>query len=97
VDGYYLEAQVIAAVSRRISTMSFDERAQHPCIGRDRADLVIAGCAILEALLEIWPASRLRVADRGLREGILFTLMRQALPSSGLAHSAFATGTARPQ
>ena len=46
-----------------------------PCIGRERADLVLAGCAILEALLRMWPAHRLRVADRGLREGILATLM----------------------
>jgi exopolyphosphatase/guanosine-5'-triphosphate,3'-diphosphate pyrophosphatase len=46
-----------------------------PCIGRDRADLVVAGCAILEAILEIWPAPSLGVADRGIREGILRSLM----------------------
>ena len=48
-----------------------------PCIGRDRADLVLAGCAILEALLRQWPCENLRVADRGLREGILTTLMSE--------------------
>jgi exopolyphosphatase/guanosine-5'-triphosphate,3'-diphosphate pyrophosphatase len=48
-----------------------------PCIGSDRADLVLAGCAILEALLRTWPCRRLRVADRGLREGILATLMAE--------------------
>jgi exopolyphosphatase/guanosine-5'-triphosphate,3'-diphosphate pyrophosphatase len=48
-----------------------------PCIGQERADLVLAGCAILEALLRIWPCQRLRVADRGLREGILATLMAE--------------------
>ena len=53
------------------------ERVAQPCIGKDRADLVLAGCAILEALLQTWPCARLRVADRGLREGILATLMAE--------------------
>ena len=48
-----------------------------PCIGNERADLVLAGCAILEAMLQTWPCERLRVADRGLREGILATLMAE--------------------
>ena len=48
-----------------------------PCIGQERADSVLAGCAILEALLRMWPCQRLRVADRGLREGILATLMAE--------------------
>lgn len=56
---------------------SYDERVAEPCIGFDRADLVLAGCAILEAILQTWPCERLRVADRGLREGILSTLMRE--------------------
>jgi exopolyphosphatase/guanosine-5'-triphosphate,3'-diphosphate pyrophosphatase len=55
--------------------MSFDERGELPCIGPDRADLVVAGCAILESILDIWPAHRLGVADRGIREGILRSLM----------------------
>ena len=46
-----------------------------PCIGQDRADLVLAGCAILEAIRNVWPSERLRVADRGLREGMLSELM----------------------
>jgi exopolyphosphatase/guanosine-5'-triphosphate,3'-diphosphate pyrophosphatase len=49
----------------------FQARVANPCIGADRADLVLAGCAILEAIREVWPSERLRVADRGLREGIL--------------------------
>ena len=57
--------------------MSYAERVAQPCIGQERADLVLAGCAILEALLRIWPCQRLRVADRGLREGILATLMAE--------------------
>ena len=55
--------------------MSPDERRELPCIGRERADLVVAGCAILEAILDLWPADRLGVADRGIREGILRSLM----------------------
>jgi exopolyphosphatase/guanosine-5'-triphosphate,3'-diphosphate pyrophosphatase len=58
-----------------IAAMDHRERASLPCIGADRADLVVAGCAILEAILEIWPAKKLGVADRGIREGILRSLM----------------------
>jgi len=57
--------------------MTYAQRVSQPCIGHERADLVLAGCAILEALLRIWPCQRLRVADRGLREGILATLMAE--------------------
>jgi exopolyphosphatase/guanosine-5'-triphosphate,3'-diphosphate pyrophosphatase len=75
VDGCYLNFDEANTISRRIAAMSYEERAADPCIGPERADLVIAGCAILEALCAIWPVGRLRVADRGLREGILFTLI----------------------
>jgi exopolyphosphatase/guanosine-5'-triphosphate,3'-diphosphate pyrophosphatase len=57
--------------------MSFEERVAQPCVGADRADLVLAGCAILEALMRLWPCERLRVADRGLREGMLATMMAE--------------------
>jgi exopolyphosphatase/guanosine-5'-triphosphate,3'-diphosphate pyrophosphatase len=63
------------AISTMIAEMDYEERSALPCIGPDRADLVVAGCAILEAILEIWPASKLGVADRGIREGILRSLM----------------------
>jgi exopolyphosphatase/guanosine-5'-triphosphate,3'-diphosphate pyrophosphatase len=55
--------------------MSIAERAKVACIGSERADLVVAGCAILEAILDLWPAHRVGVADRGIREGILRSLM----------------------
>ena len=55
--------------------MAPDERCTLPCIGNERAGLVVAGCAILEAILDIWPAPRLGVADRGIREGILRSMM----------------------
>jgi len=58
-----------------IAGMDRGQRAALPCIGNERADLVVAGCAILEAIIEIWPAPNLGVADRGIREGILRSLM----------------------
>jgi exopolyphosphatase/guanosine-5'-triphosphate,3'-diphosphate pyrophosphatase len=60
----------------KIRGMDYEARRNNPCIGRDRADLVLAGCAIFEAIRQEWPCKRLRVADRGLREGILVQLMR---------------------
>lgn len=85
VDGTRLKLDRVRQLSARIAAMSYGERAAQGCIGEGRADLVIAGCAILEALCDVWPASVLRVADRGLREGILLHLMREAgaLPPAG--------------
>ncbi len=77
VDGSYLAFDSVTGLSRQIAAMSYDQRVAHPCIGRQRADLVVAGCAILEAICQTWPVGRLRVADRGLREGILCTLMKR--------------------
>ena len=62
-------------ISAMLSRMDRDERSRFPCIGYDRADLVVAGCAILEAIMDLWPAETLGVADRGIREGILRSLM----------------------
>lgn len=75
VDGAWVERHEVSAVTDTLLEMSLAERAAHPCVGIERADLVLAGCAILEAISRAWPADRLRVADRGLREGILFSLM----------------------
>ncbi|WP_322096969.1 Ppx/GppA phosphatase family protein [Pelagibius sp.] len=75
VDGSYLDMETVHRICRRIAAMSYGERAGHACIGAERADLVVAGCAILTALCSFWPAERLRVADRGLREGMLYTMM----------------------
>ena len=77
VDGCWLSAQDVRKVSSDLIAMTYAERVAQPCIGQERADLVLAGCAILEALLRIWPCQRLRVADRGLREGILAILMAE--------------------
>lgn len=88
VDGCWLTSDNVRAVSRSLIAMSYCERVAQPCIGPDRADLVLAGCAILEALLRMWPCERLRVADRGLREGILATLMAEdGYPQARRRHS----------
>ena len=75
VDGLIVPADSMRDISRRLSTMTPSERIAVPCIGRERSDLVVAGCAILESILDIWPAERLGIADRGIREGILRSLM----------------------
>jgi exopolyphosphatase/guanosine-5'-triphosphate,3'-diphosphate pyrophosphatase len=78
VDGLWLGRGDCAAAAARLRGMTRMERAAHPCIGPERADLILPGCAILAAVLEAWPSRRLRVADRGLREGMLMTLMAEA-------------------
>ncbi len=75
VDGLIVPASEMRDISARLSVMTPYERSTLPCIGQDRAELVVAGCAILEAILDLWPARRLGVADRGIREGILRSLM----------------------
>jgi exopolyphosphatase/guanosine-5'-triphosphate,3'-diphosphate pyrophosphatase len=77
VDGCWLDIAEIRGVTANLLDASYEERVAEPCIGKERADLVLAGCAILEAMLQMWPCERLRVADRGLREGILATLMAE--------------------
>lgn len=77
VDGCWLKAVDVRDVSRVLVKMSYEKRAAQPCIGAERADLVLGGCAILEAIMRTWPCDRLRVADRGLREGILATMMAE--------------------
>ncbi len=82
VDGLIVPSEAMRRIALRLSAMAPEERRTLPCIGQERADLVIAGCAILEAILDIWPASRLGVADRGIREGILRSLI--ATDASGM-------------
>jgi exopolyphosphatase/guanosine-5'-triphosphate,3'-diphosphate pyrophosphatase len=74
VDGGFLQIADFERIAAHLSRQSCGERAAHPCIGRERADLVVAGCAILSAICRQWPVDELRVADRGVREGILMGL-----------------------
>jgi exopolyphosphatase/guanosine-5'-triphosphate,3'-diphosphate pyrophosphatase len=76
VDGSVLTFGQISVVSAHLAGLDLAGRAANPCIGRERADLVLSGCAILDAICATWPVGRLRVADRGVREGILFDLMQ---------------------
>jgi exopolyphosphatase / guanosine-5'-triphosphate,3'-diphosphate pyrophosphatase len=75
VDGLEISFDDIASVSAALSATDWAARAANPCIGPDRADLVVAGCAILEAVCRRWPVGRLRIADRGIREGLLMEMM----------------------
>jgi exopolyphosphatase/guanosine-5'-triphosphate,3'-diphosphate pyrophosphatase len=75
VDGLIVPTASMRTISQRLAHISPAERIAVPCIGRERSDLVVAGCAILESIFDIWPAERLGVADRGIREGILRSLM----------------------
>jgi exopolyphosphatase/guanosine-5'-triphosphate,3'-diphosphate pyrophosphatase len=77
VDGCWLSDVEITGVIDELIAMTYEERVANACIGSERADLVLAGCAILEAIRRAFPCPRLRVADRGLREGILVKLMRE--------------------
>jgi len=76
VDGAWMKTSDIQQLSRGVAQMTHAERTAQPCIGSERADLVVAGCAILEAILATWQVPNLRVADRGIREGILRGLMQ---------------------
>jgi exopolyphosphatase/guanosine-5'-triphosphate,3'-diphosphate pyrophosphatase len=77
VDGIWMNDADITATVKRLLGMSYSERANNNCISVERADLVLAGCAILDAIRDAFPLPRLRVADRGLREGMLVEMMRE--------------------
>jgi exopolyphosphatase/guanosine-5'-triphosphate,3'-diphosphate pyrophosphatase len=77
VDGVWLSGDQVENLVVGLVAMDYEARVANPCIGRERADLVLAGCAILEAVRRRWPCKRLRVADRGLREGVLVELMAE--------------------
>jgi exopolyphosphatase / guanosine-5'-triphosphate,3'-diphosphate pyrophosphatase len=77
VDGIWMSDADISRTITRLLGMSYQERAANNCISVERADLVLAGCAILDAIRNAFPLPRLRVADRGLREGMLVEMMRE--------------------
>ncbi len=78
VDGLKLDFESLHAASQSLCGKTLQQRAAEPCIGWQRADLMLAGCAILEAICRVWPVGRLTVADRGLREGLLMDLIHPA-------------------
>ena len=77
IDGIWMNNSDVTAVIQRLLRMTYQDRANNNCISVERADLVLAGCAILDAIRNAFPLPRLRVADRGLREGMLVEMMRE--------------------
>ena len=75
VDGLWMNDRQVNSVIQKLLAMPYEARASNGCIGADRADLVLPGCAIFEAIRRAFPSRRVRIADRGLREGILVELM----------------------
>ena len=75
VDGLIVPSSDLAALCERLALMTPEQRRAQPCIGRERTELVVAGCAILQTIFELWPAERIGIADRGIREGILRSLI----------------------
>jgi exopolyphosphatase/guanosine-5'-triphosphate,3'-diphosphate pyrophosphatase len=75
VDGAWIDAREMQSLCRSLANMNYTARSAHQCIGSDRAELIVAGCAILDAIIGLWPAPRIRVADRGIREGMLLDLI----------------------
>src|SRR5262249_54778762 len=83
VDGSTLGVDDAFKIARHLAGLDYQGRAAIPCVGPERADLVVAGCAILEAICGKWRVDQLRVADRGLREGILLGMMHAAAGPGG--------------
>ncbi len=84
VDGLWFRSDDCVRVARDMASRDAAGRATEPCIGTDRAGLLVAGCAITDVLCEMWPSKIIRVADRGLREGMLLGLMgaKRTIPGS---------------
>ncbi|MBT4888564.1 MAG: Ppx/GppA family phosphatase [Rhodospirillales bacterium] len=86
VDGMVIDFESITSISHLLASMTCESRATHPCIGPERADLVVMGCALLEAVTRRWNVGRLRVADRGIREGLLLESMTADGYVTGIAN-----------
>jgi len=78
IDGITLSIADIRATVQKLLAMRPSERFNHPCIGPDRADFIISGCAIFEAISRMWPVGHITIADRGVREGIILSLLKNA-------------------
>ena len=75
VDGLWMDDGDVDTILEQLLSWNINERSANPCIGPDRSDLVLAGCAIMQSIRKRWPSRRMRVADRGLREGLLNDMM----------------------
>ncbi len=79
VDGVRLPLSAIHATTEKLLNMRPSERFNHPCIGADRSDYILAGCAIFKAISRLWPFSYITIADRGVREGIIVSMLMDAV------------------
>jgi exopolyphosphatase/guanosine-5'-triphosphate,3'-diphosphate pyrophosphatase len=77
VDGLKLSISDIRAATKKLMAMSPSQRSLHPCIGSARTDFILSGCAIFEAIVRTFPIAQITIADRGVREGIIVSLMRE--------------------
>ncbi len=77
VDGIAMSHHDLMKAISKIKRLGEEGRRKHPCIGAQKSDLTMAGCAIIEALCSFWPISEITVADRGIREGILLDMMHK--------------------
>lgn len=84
IDGVSLDLPDIHRMCSEIFALDEEERAKHPCIGESRTDLVVMGTGILEGICDTWPVQRLKVADRGVREGILMDLIKTMYPAKSI-------------
>lgn len=84
VDGQVLTDAVAAAALASLRALGRDGLCRHPCVGSERAELVLPGCAVFEAIRRTWPAASVTVADRGLREGMITRMMRDGVPGRRL-------------
>ena len=75
VDGSWMKSKDLVDLCKDLAKLDYKERLALNNIGNDRAELVVAGCAIFDALIDVWPIEGCRVADRGIREGMLHHLM----------------------
>lgn len=75
VDGAWMKSKDLVNLCTDLAKLDYKERLALNNIGNDRAELVVAGCAIFDALIDVWPIEDCRVADRGIREGMLHHLM----------------------
>jgi exopolyphosphatase/guanosine-5'-triphosphate,3'-diphosphate pyrophosphatase len=78
IDGICLSRDAVEAALTHTRELGRNGLISHPCIGADRVEYVLPGCAIFAAIHELWPTPQITVADRGLREGMLIRMMRAA-------------------
>lgn len=94
VDGLLMDTPALVSISTDLARMTTAERAAIGCIGNDRADLMVIGCAILQAICRRWPVARVRAADRGIREGVLSAMVSDHMAAAGPpADGAFGGGS----